>query len=333
MEKTSSSIFVLLVLAAFVPCGARAQSSASPVSAPAAPGDLVNAFHAAFGEHHARAVHTKGIILEGDFTPDPQAATLTKASHLQSQPSRVLVRFSDFTGIPTIPDNTVSASPRGLAIRFTTPDGANTDVVCHTFNGFPVSTNDDFRLLLLSIAASGSPDAAKPTALDHFLDTHPRAKTFLTTQPLPASWATTAYFGVNSFKFTNRRGEDHFVRYQFVPTLGEKYLTPDELTKKDPEFLSADIKERVAKGSFGFKFYAQVADAGDDVADPAVAWPDSRRRVALGTVRIDRLAANTPEQDRATWFNPGNLPAGIEMADDMVRLRAAAYPISLKERQ
>ena len=299
---------------------------------PAAPGDLVNAFHAAFGDHHARAVHTKGILLEGTFVPDAQAATLTKAVHLQKEPSRVVVRFSDFTGLPAIPDNTSAASPRGLAIKFILPGGTNTDVVCHSFNGFPVATSEEFRLFLLSIGASG-PTATKPTALDHFLDTHPITKTFLTTQPLPASWATTAYFGVNSFKFTNHQGESHYVRYQFIPTAGEHYLGPEELAQKDPQFLSAEIKERVAKESFGFKFYAQVAEKGDNIENPSIAWPDSRRRVLLGTVKIDRLSANTPEEDKATQFNPGNIPAGIEMADEMVKLRAAAYPVSVKERQ
>lgn len=332
MKQTTLTALAILVFAPIASAQSRGQSPTPPVSTTASPGDLVNAFHAAFGEHHARAVHTKGILLEGEFTPDPQAATLTKAAHLQAVPSRVFVRFSDFTGIPTIPDNTPSASPRGLAVKFILPDGTNTDIVCHSFNGFPVSTNEDFRALLLAIAASG-PAAAKPTVLDQFLNTHPRAKTFLTTQPLPTSWATAAYFGVNSFKFTDRAGDSHFVRYQLLPTAGEQYLSADALAKKDPEFLFADIKTRVGQGPFGFWLYAQVADAGDDVADPAVAWPDTRRRVLLGTIRIDRLAANTPEQDRATWFNPGNLPAGIEMADEMVKLRAAAYPISVKERQ
>lgn len=332
MKQTALTALAILGFAALIPSRSQSQSPAPPFSTTASPGDLVDAFHAAFGEHHARAVHTKGILLEGEFTPDPQAATLTTAAHLQTRPSCVLVRFSDFTGIPTIPDNTPSASPRGLAARFTLPDGTNTDIVCHTFNGFPVSTNEEFRSLLLAIAASG-PTAPKPTPLDQFLATHARAKTFLTTQPLPTSWATAAYFGVNSFKFTNRAGESHFVRYQLVPTAGEQYLSADALARKDPEFLFADIKTRVGQGPFGFWLYAQVADAGDDVADPAVAWPDTRRRVLLGTIRVDRLAANTPEQDRATWFNPGNLQAGIEMADEMVKLRAAAYPISVKERQ
>ncbi len=332
MKNTSLSILTSLLFVSVGVPRSLAQSLTQPPNPSAAPADLVNAFHSAFGDHHARAVHTKGIILEGTFIPDAQAATLTKAAHLQKDSSRVVVRFSDFTGLPEIPDNTSSASPRGLAIKFSLPGSASTDVVCHSFNGFPVATNEEFRLLLLSIAATG-PTATKPTALDHFLDTHPIAKTFLTTQPLPASWATTAYFGVNSFKVTNLHGESHYIRYQFIPTAGEHYLTPEELASKDPQFLSGEIKDRVAKGPFGFKFYAQVAEKSDNIENPAIAWPDSRRRVLLGTIKIDRLSANTPEEDKATQFNPGNLPAGIEMADEMLKLRAAAYPISVKERQ
>ena len=39
---------------------------------------MVNALHTAFGEHHARAVHTKGVVLEGVFTPAPEARTIVK---------------------------------------------------------------------------------------------------------------------------------------------------------------------------------------------------------------------------------------------------------------
>jgi catalase len=56
--------------------------------------------HSAFGKHESRAVHAKGIILEGTFVPSKDAAKITKAVHLQNQASKVLLRFSDFTGIP-----------------------------------------------------------------------------------------------------------------------------------------------------------------------------------------------------------------------------------------
>lgn len=222
-----------------------------------------------------------------------------------------MVRFSDFTGLPDIPDNTAAASPRGLAVRFILPDGTSCDMVCHSFNGFPVATSEEFRLFLWSIGASG-PAASKPTALGHFLETHPVTEPFLTTQRPPASWATTPHFGVNSFRFTNAHGQDHHGRYRFEPSAGEHFLTPAELATRDPSFLLDEIKARVEAGTFSFRLFAQVAEAGDEIGDPSVAWPDNRRRVPLGRVTIERLAADTPEQDRATAFNPGNLPAGIE---------------------
>ena len=139
------------------------------------PAELVESMHSAFGYNHSRAVHAKGIILQGEFTPDSHAKEITKAPHLQGPSSKVMVRFSDFSGVPTIPDNDPMASPRGLAIRFELPGGASTDVAAHSFNGLPVSDTDDLRDLMLAIAASG-PCAATPTALDRFLEFHPTAR-------------------------------------------------------------------------------------------------------------------------------------------------------------
>jgi catalase len=296
------------------------------------PRELVDALHAAFGEHHARAVHAKGVVLTGVFTPDPRAAGLTKARHLQSQTSTVTVRFSDFTGITDIPDTSPSANPRGLAIRFTLPDGSTTDIVGHSFNGFPVATTDEFRELLLAIGASG-PGAARPSAVEQFLDAHPIAKTFLTTQKTPASYATIDYFGVNAFVFMNARGESRVGRYQFVPEGGESLLTTEQLASMGPNYLGDEIKARVAKGAFRFAFLAQLAEPGDKVADPSIAWPDSRTRVRLGTIEVRALAPDTPSADRALAFSPANIPDGIEPADPMVTFRARAYPLSVKERQ
>ncbi len=113
------------------------------------------------------------------------------------------------------------------------PDGTTTDIVGHSFDGFPTANSDQFRDLLLAIGRSG-PAASKPTALDSFLDTHPVAKTFLTTQKNPASYAGISYFGVNAFKFTNSKGESHFIRYQFIPEEGEELLTAEQMAAKGP---------------------------------------------------------------------------------------------------
>jgi catalase len=156
------------------------------------PKDLVDALHTAFGEHHARAVHAKGIILEGSFVADAGAKALSKAPIFASGPLPVTVRFSNFTGIPDIPDNIPEANPRGFAVKIKTADGEAFDVVTHSFNGFPTSNSDEFAALLRSVGASG-PDAEHPTPVERFLSTHPVAKNFLTTQkPPPVSYATAA---------------------------------------------------------------------------------------------------------------------------------------------
>jgi catalase len=296
------------------------------------PGHLVQDLHAAFGVHEARAVHTKGTILLGTFMPSAEARTLSRAALFRSA-TPIVVRFSDFTGIPNIPDTNPNGQPRGFAIKFLLSDGSNYDVINHSFNGFPTPTAADFGDLLQAIATSG-PDAAKPSPLERYLSAHPVAKTFLTTQtPPPVSWATSAYYGVNAFQFTNAADKATYVRYRFVPAAGEHALDAASLAKKSDNYLSEEIAERVGKAPIRFTWYAQVATAADDIANPSVAWPSSRKLVKLGVISIDRLGANTPLADRSVAFLPGTTPPGIGVADPMLTIRNAAYPTSFAERR
>ncbi|MBV8130832.1 MAG: hypothetical protein JO114_24540, partial [Planctomycetaceae bacterium] len=74
---------------------------------------LVDALNALFGLHRGyRPVHAKGIVCEGTFSPAATAASFSRAPHLQSGPVPITVRFSDFAGVPTVPDGDPLASPR-----------------------------------------------------------------------------------------------------------------------------------------------------------------------------------------------------------------------------
>lgn len=97
---------------------------------------LVDDFHAAFGKHHARANHAKGVILEGNFAPTGDASALSKAAVFAGPSVPVTIRFSDFGGIPDIPDNIGEANPRGLAIKFRSGSDADLDVVTHSSMAF-----------------------------------------------------------------------------------------------------------------------------------------------------------------------------------------------------
>lgn len=298
------------------------------------PEQLVNALNGVFGKQQlgVRAVHAKGINLKGEFRPSNSAAEVSKAPHLQQISVPITVRFSDFTGFPSIADTNKLASPRGMAIKFHLQDGSDTDLIAHSFNGFPAATADEFRELLVAMVSSG-PGVAEPTPLDAFLVAHPAAKRFLESQiPPPRSYATVSYFGVNTFKFTNAEGAVTLGRYQIRPTTGEQSLTEAEVASVEPDYLSKEIRERISRDPVGFQLLLQIADEGDDLDDPSIAWPDTRRQIALGTIVIDQVVAHNAAAERTLLFLPGTLPVGIEARDPMIEARQASYPISYERR-
>jgi catalase len=294
---------------------------------------LVDAFNAVFGVHPGlRANHPKGVVLEGTFTPSGSAASVTKAAHFQKRktPLPVTVRFSAGSGLPTVPDT--NDMPRGMSVKFSLPDGTKTDLVVLSFNGFPVATAEEFRDFLLAVAASG-PNAPQPTDLEKFLGAHPAAKAFVETpKPPPVSYGTLPYFGINAFKFTNAKGAATHVRYQLQPTAGAQYLTKEQISTMGPDYLTDEIRGRVRRGPVKFTLLAQVAEPGDTIDNPTIVWPDSRKKVELGTITITKAVADSQAAEKKLLFVPGALVAGIEAADPMIAARSAAYIVSLSRR-
>ncbi len=298
------------------------------------PSELVDALNGVFGKQTpgVRAVHAKGVDLTGEFRPSSSAAAVSKAPHLQTASVPITVRFSNFPGATTVPDTDGRSSPRGLSIKFHLPDGSVTDIVSHSFNGFPAPNADEFRALFIAIGSSG-PTAAKPTPLDVFLGAHPVARNFLETQiPPPVSYATVSYFGVNAFKFTNAKGEVTYGRYQIRPFAGDHSLPKDELAKAAPDYLAKEVRERVAHGPIEFKLMLEIAEPGDKLDDPSVAWPPTRRKIELGTIEITQAVSDNAAAERQLLFLPAALPPGIEAEDPMIKVRSAAYPVSFERR-
>ena len=278
------------------------------------------------------AVHAKDVDLTGVFRPSDAASSVSKAPHLQKTSVPFTVRFSNFPGVTTVPDADGASSPRGMAIKFHLPDGSDTDIVAHSYNGFPAGTTDEFREFLIALGSSG-PGAAKPTPLDVYLGTHPIAKTFVASQiPPPVSYATVSYFGVNAFRFSNAQGKFKFGRYQIRPAAGDHSLPADEVANVAPDYLSKEIRERVTHGPVKFKLLVQTAEAGDNLHDPSIAWPDSRKQVELGTIEITNAVTDNSVAEHQMMFLPGALPSSIEAEDPMIKARSDAYPVSFRRR-
>ena len=310
---------------------APVQSSAQNMTPSAAsPLDMVNGLHTAFGEHHARAVHTKGVMVEGSFTPSPGAANLTKEPIFRGGPLPVVARFSDFAGVPDLADNDDGASPAGFAVKIKEKAGTDFDIVTNQHPDFIAATSDEFLTFLRAAGAAGKGDKAPMGA---FLSSHPHAQQFLASLTYPVSFAQATYFGINAVKFTNSNGGSVFVRYRFVPHAEAKYLTPEERKARGPTYLQDELANRIAREPVVFDWFVQIAGPGDKIEDPSIAWPESRRMVKLGTVTLNKPVADAEASQRTNLFLPGQPHLGVEPADPMLVLRNTAYPISLGQRQ
>src|SRR5438094_6933157 len=199
--------------------------------------DTLSGLHAGF-----RPAHAKGLMCSGTFTPSPEAAKLTRAPHASKPSTPVLVRYSDSTGVPTIPDNDPQRSgPRGIAVRFHLGDHVHTDIVAHSTNGFPVRTGEEFLEFLRAAAAAG---AGKPEAIGAFLATHPNAKRFVETpKSIPTSFAREAFFAVTAFKFVNSNGVSRHGRFRIQPEEGTEYLSNEQAAANSTNFLFDEISQ------------------------------------------------------------------------------------------
>jgi catalase len=293
---------------------------------------LVDAMNKVFGVHPGfRANHAKGIVVEGSFKASQEAARLSRAVLFSGSSIPVTVRFSDSTGVPTISDGAGNANPHGMAIKFHLPDGSDTNMVINSLKFFPVATGEDFRDLLLAIAAS-PPDAPRPTKLEQFVARHPAVPASSATVGTPDSFANEEYYGVNAFVLVNNSGARQAVRFQMMPER-VVHLSAADAKKQPPNFLMDELPERLKRGPVTFHLRAQLAAAGDSTKDPTIPWPNDRKVVELGALTIDKVAPNSADAEKKLLFLPSQLTDGIEESDDpMIDIRSGAYALSFSRR-
>ena len=165
----STAVTIALLIAGDMSIRAQSESSreaAGDVAKPqtSSPTDFVDTLNSTFGKQTTqRATHAKGIVVLGKFTPIQTAQSLSKAPHFRHAVP-VTVRFSDTTGIPTLPDADEHATPHGMALKFHLPDGSETDLVTHSFNGFPAATADEMRQFFIAVGSSGAGVSLSDTA-------------------------------------------------------------------------------------------------------------------------------------------------------------------------
>jgi len=292
--------------------------------------DLNGAVHPGY-----RPAHAKGSLLAGFFNPTSEAAALSRAPHFHTPSSPVIVRFSDFAGVPGVPDNDPNfSSPHGCAVRFQLGEHIHTDIVAHSADGFPVRTAAEFVEFIHAIHASG-PDVPHPTPIEQFLGSHPKALAFVQMpKPIPTSFARESYFGVTAHKFIDASGTSRHVRYRILPDAGNEYVDAEGAAAQGSNFLMEELADRLARGPIKMNIWVQIAKDGDVVDDATEHWPGERPQVLLGVVALTGLVPEDDIEGRRIIFDPIPRVEGIEpSADPLLETRADVYVMTGRRRR
>jgi catalase len=274
-------------------------------------------------------------MFSGTFVPSPDAAGLTRAPHASQLSTPVTVRFSASSGIPTIADNaSEGSSPQRMAIRFHLAEHVHTDIVAHSFNGFPARNGKEMLEFFEAVAASG-PGAPTPPPIVAFLARHPAARAFVEApKPIPSSLARQPYFAVNAFKFTNAGGQSRFGRFRLIPDAGTNFLTADQARGKTADFLAAEMSQRLSKGPAIFHVLVQLAEDGDNATDATVIWPETRKLVVFGAVTLNERVDELAPERRKIIFDPVPRVDRIDPSGDpLIEVRADVYLLSGRRRR
>ncbi len=308
-------------------CGGAVAQTASTAT------QTVDTMNKLWGRHPGtRANHAKGVVAEGSFKPAADAAALSSAGIFAGATVPVLVRFSDSTGLPALPDGDPNANPHGMSIRFQQTAADYVDVVSNSLKFFPVANGEEFLELLQAVGDSPA-DAPHPNKLEQFIAAHPSVPKAFGSTSTPSSFAREEYFGIDAFIFSNAKGEKQPFRFQFLPVEGVDHVSAEAAGKMVPDGLLTELPEHLAKGPASFRVMAQLANPGDQTKDPSQPWPADRRVVELGTITLTGPVADEVKASRDLRFLPNHLQPGIEVSDDpLIDARVRSYVISFGRR-
>lgn len=321
-----------LLLVCFLASGSQLAAAAKDEISP---DQVVTAIEGTFGVTPGeRRNHTKGTCAKGEFTGNPEAEAYSRSAMFSGKPIPVIARFSLAGGNPKAPDTAKSA--RGMALEFSLPDGSlqhmtmlNTPV----FGAMQPRTFLDLMIASRPDPATGKPD---PEKLKAFKATHPdnlAQAEFLAKNNPPKSYATSAYFGIHTFKFINRANKTALVRWRFVPRDGEKRLSDEELKSFPANFLEQALIERTRNGPVLWDMMVTIGKPGDPEDNPTVAWPDNRKEIKAGTLTISAAMPQKGAACEPINFDPLVMSDGIAPTNDPILMfRSPAYAVSFSKR-
>ncbi|HEL8025800.1 TPA: catalase family peroxidase [Escherichia coli] len=273
-----------------------------------------------------RRNHAKGVCFTGEFISNGNASTFSRALvFAEGVKTPVIGRFSIGGGNPSAADYAIPV--RSMALLFQLADGQQWRTGMNAIPFFQVSTVQGFYDL--QIASRPEPTTGKPDPekMKAFVMQHPEMKNFLSwvKQYTPSSsWGSDTFNSLNAFRFIDKLGQRHLVRWSMVSQTPRQQVTTEE--KIDKDFLHHDLEKRLADGPLKWDLVITLAEAGDAGNNASKAWPADRRTIRAGTLIVTRMQPQQQGECNSINYDPLILPDGITASDDpLLNARSSAY--------
>jgi len=144
---------------------------------------------------------------------------------------------------------------------------------------------------------------------------------------IPRSYRMMEGFGIHTFRFINKEGKSHFVKFHWKPVLGVHSVTWEEAVKingADADFHRRDLWEAIEAGQYPeWEFGIQVVPEEDehkydfDLLDPTKLIPEDMVPVEIiGKMTLNRNPSNFFAETEQVAFLPGHIIPGLDFTND-----------------
>lgn len=281
-----------------------------------------------------RIVHARGSGAHGYFELYESIEEYSKAGIFTDTERKtpVFVRFSTVAGSKGSPD--LARDVRGFAVKFYTQEGT-WDLVGNNMPIFFIQDAMKFPDLIHSVKPEPNkeiPQAA--SAHDTFYDfvsltteTLHNHIWVMSDRAIPRSLRMMEGFGIHTFRLINEKGEAHFVKFHWKPTLGVHSVTWEEAVKingADPDFHRRDLWDAIEAGQFPeWELGVQIVPEADehkydfDLLDPTKLIPEEMVPVKIiGKMTLNKNPENFFAETEQVAFLPGHIVPGIDFTND-----------------
>lgn len=281
-----------------------------------------------------RIVHARGSGAHGYFELYKPIPEYTKAGIFNDTNRRtpVFVRFSTVAGSKGSPD--LARDVRGFATKFYTEEGT-WDLVGNNMPIFFIQDAMKFPDLIHSVKPEPNneiPQAASAhdtfyDFVSHTTETLHNHIWAMSDRAIPRSFRMMEGFGIHTFRFINKEGESHFVKFHWKPILGVHSVTWDEAVKingADSDFHRRDLWEAIDSGQFPeWELGVQLVPQKDehkfefDLLDPTKLIPEEMVPVKIvGKMTLNKNPENFFAETEQVAFLPGHIVPGIDFTND-----------------